>query len=662
MDKKFLFLVPSYDEDKITKEYLSYLNKDDCLFAVIDYEPNKKKSSASYIRDFYESEVLPLIKSYKCKYLLICDADFFKIIAKVQKTDVWLGYILSDYLHCIQTVYVPSFKQVFFDPERTRKKIKIALQSVLDCELGRYQEPGKEVIQRAFYPRSESEIEAWLKKLVEQNQPLTCDIEAFSLKHPDAGIGTITFCWNKHEGISFPVDYIQTGVRWKNEPVRKLLRWFFENFNNKLIFHNIAYDAYILIYQLYMKNLLDTEDLLKGLSILLKNFEDTKLIAYLATNSCAGNTLGLKALAQEYCGNYAQDEIGDITKIDLQTLLEYNLVDGLATWYVYEKYYSKMINDNQLDIYEKIFKPSTKDIIQMQLTGLPLNMERVEEVKQLLLKDQEEALKKITGSEIGKNFEAVLKEQWVQKKNSQLKTKKVTIKDCKETFNPNSNIQLRQLLYSELSLPVIEKTNTNLPATDADTFEKLKNHTKNQEILDLLQGLIDYKAVSKILTAFIPAFEKSYLAEDGCNYLFGNFNLGGTVSGRLSSSGPNLQQIPATGSKYAKLIKSCFQAPEGWIFCGLDFNALEDHISALTTRDHNKLKVYIDNFDGHSLRAFTYWKEKMPDIELAKDNEICYKAKVGSTYVWFHENEIINYLGKQYTGKELYEFLTSKRI
>mgnify|MGYP000913002253 CR=1 FL=1 len=82
----------------------------------------------------------------------------------------------------------------------------------------------------------------------------------------------------------------------------------------------------------------------------------------------------------------------------------------------------------------------------------------------------------------------------------------------------------------------------------------------------------------------------------------------------------NLQQIPATGTKYAKLIKSCFQAPEGWLLCGLDFNALEDHISALLTKDSNKLKVYIEGYDGHCLRAYQYWSHLMPDITQELEN------------------------------------------
>ena len=150
--------------------------------------------------------------------------------------------------------------------------------------------------------------------------------------------------------------------------------------------------------------------------------------------------------------------------------------------------------------------------------------------------------------------------------------------------------------------------------------------------------------MDKILTAFIPAFkEAAYSPKTDWHYLIGSFNLGGTVSGRLSSSSPNLQQIPATGSKYAKVIKSCFQAPEGWLLCGLDFAALEDHISALLTKDHNKLKVYLDHYDGHCLRSYSYFSDKMPDIteqleEIHKEGRVFKVTMDDGSVKYFNEH------------------------
>lgn len=92
-----------------------------------------------------------------------------------------------------------------------------------------------------------------------------------------------------------------------------------------------------------------------------------------------------------------------------------------------------------------------------------------------------------------------------------------------------------------------------------------------------------------------------------------------------NSSKPNLQNIPSTGTKYAKLIKGCFKAPEGWLLMSADFSSLEDRISALTTKDPNKLKVYLEGYDGHSYRAFNYYREQMPDIVLAQPGEKCFK-------------------------------------
>lgn len=141
------------------------------------------------------------------------------------------------------------------------------------------------------------------------------------------------------------------------------------------------------------------------------------------------------------------------------------------------------------------------------------------------------------------------------------------------------------------------------------------NRASAIEQIKILDALIRIAEVSKLLSTFISAFEKGILKEDGIYYLHGNLNLGGARSGRMSSNDPNLMNIPSTGNKiYAKLIKQCFKAPPGYLMVGVDFNSLEDMISALTTNDPNKLKVYLDGYDGHCLRAYSYFRDQMLDI------------------------------------------------
>jgi DNA polymerase-1 len=208
-------------------------------------------------------------------------------------------------------------------------------------------------------------------------------------------------------------------------------------------------------------------------------------------------------------------------------------------------------------------------------------------------------------------------------------------------FNPNSGPQLQRLLYELMGLPVIDYTDTRQPATGADTIEKLINHTDQPAYKELLGALIAYGKVTKILSTFIPAFEGAISKDDSDTvWLHGSFNLGGTVSGRLSSSDPNLQNIPA-GSIYGKLIKECFLGPIGWLFCGADFNSLEDYISALTTKDPNKLKVYLDGYDGHSLRAYNYFPEECASIRQATESDRCFRIKNGNTTLVCKSGDLI---------------------
>lgn len=648
-----VFLVPALRGPEIQKEYLDPFGipADDAKLLPLHFKG--KKTPVKEMKRYVTEELVPVLNQDPgVRYLIVADAGYFHVLTGYM-AEKSLGYIKDCLYGPWKVVYVPNVRTIFYDPEKVRAKIAQGMNALVTDIQGTYRKPGDGIIHFEAYPETVEEISDWLEKLLEMDRHLSIDIEGFSLKPHYTGIGTITFCWSKHEGIAFAVDYKpldEPGVREDgktiygkqvlNAPVRALLKSFFRRYLKKAIYHNISYDACVLIYQLFMKDILDTEGLLEGMDIMLANWDCTQLITYLATNSCAGNVLGLKPNAQEFAGNYAVDVV-DITTVPLNVLLKYNLIDGLSTWFVKEKNEPIMDADQQREIYQELFQPVIRDIVQMQLTGLPTNMARVKQVKEVLVAIETDALKRIHESNVVQQQVYRLKEQHVARRNSELKKKRITMADDEVQeirFNPNSYPQLQDLLYDAVGLPVIDLTDTKQPAVGAETLEKLLNHTQDQDVITFLTAMLDYSAVNKILTDFIPSFEGAIQGPDGWHYLFGSFKLGGTKSGRLSSHSPNLTNLPANvlmtvrahifelfkdilapyvkKGKLAlgKLIKSCFEAPPGWVLCGLDFASLEDRISALTTKDPNKLKVYTDGYDGHSLRAFSYFGDQMPDI------------------------------------------------
>lgn len=535
-------------------------------------KPGVKKTPVAEIKAFIKEQLVTVLEDCKTKYVLCSDSEYFKALTGISsKVEANLGYVLDSVFGSFKVIYVPSVKTRFYDPAAWDTKTSKGIQAMVAYEEGTYSAPGTGILKNVSYPKTYLEIQCALADLLAKDCDLSCDIEAFSLKHYLAGIGSIAFAWDENNGIAFNVDYKPLdekspegfyGKQIDNQPVKDLLRAFFKKFSRKMLYHNIAFDVTVLISDLFMEDLLDTEGLLTGMDYMLSNWECTKLISYLATNSCGGNELSLKTQSQEFAGNYAEEEIKDIRKIPLDDLLQYNLVDSCATWFAYNKNHPVMVQDEQLEIYETIFKPATLDIIQMQLTGMPLNMATVKKVKGELQKDFDSALNRIWDNKHTHELIQIRAEEWVTERNEKLVKKRVSFEDAEKLFekertyqtkersvddkkkpisidfNPNSNPQMARLLYEQIGLPVIETTKSGAPACDGDTIKALKNHTTNESVKELLTAFEDYAAVSKILTSFIPAMESAVKGPDGWHYLFGFFNLGGTVSGRLSSSNP----------------------------------------------------------------------------------------------------------------------------
>lgn len=601
----------------------------------------------------YLITLLKALQALGVDTIYCADAAYFKVLTKQKQAEKHMGYVLPcaiEGYEYMQVILGVNHSSIFYNPNN-QISLDLSLDTLGNHIGGTFTEIGLDIIKDAKYLSDISEIRNELHNL-HSYEELTADIETFSLKHYNAGLGTIGFAWDLHSGSVLRCDYepcepyqidvwdkkdkkykkkLAHGKRINNTQVKAAIRDFLEKYEGKLIWHNAAYDIKVLIYVLWMEeDITNHAGLLRGLEIMTRHFDCTKLITYLATNSCAGNKLSLKDIAHEFAGNYGQGEdIKDIRLMSEPVLMKYNLIDCLSTWYAEKKNRPIMIQDKQEELYEGLFKESLITIIQMELTGMPMCM------KEILRGESElqgvhdlhhgiiqahpqvkEAIKALQLNWIEKDFE----DRLAKAKNPEKLHKRV-LKDLlmgapasfPRGFNPNSGPQMATLLHEVMGLPIIETTDTGLPAADDDTLKALINHTSNESFQSLIKNIRGQLGVDKILTTFIPAFKEVQLGKDGIYYLFGSFNLGGTKSGRLSSSNPNLQNIPS-GSTYAKIVKSMFRGNTDWLFGGADFASLEDYISALTTKDPNKLKVYIDGYDGHCLRAYSYFGDQMPDI------------------------------------------------
>jgi DNA polymerase-1 len=161
------------------------------------------------------------------------------------------------------------------------------------------------------------------------------------------------------------------------------------------------------------------------------------------------------------------------------------------------------------------------------------------------------------------------------------------------SFNVNSTLQLRSVLFEELGLPILKKTPKGAPSTDASVLEKLSDQH------DIVAKLLLFRELDKLRSTYVEALLK-LVGSDG--RLHGSFNQTGAATGRLSMERPNLQNIPARSSE-GRAIRKAFVAAEDSTLLVADYSQIELRILAHLSQDPGLIEAFKNDVDIHAATA-----------------------------------------------------------
>ncbi len=184
-----------------------------------------------------------------------------------------------------------------------------------------------------------------------------------------------------------------------------------------------------------------------------------------------------------------------------------------------------------------------------------------------------------------------------------------------EEFNINSPKQLAEILFFKLNLPPVKKTKTGL-STDEEVLEKLK-----ADGAEIAKAILEYRKLAKLKNTYVDAIPK---LRDEKDRVHTTFNQIGTTTGRLSSSDPNLQNIPVKTDEGIK-IRQGFVAEKNSVLMGIDYSQIELRVLAQLSGDENLREAYQNSMDLHSLTARKIF-ELSDEEEVSREERIIAKT------------------------------------
>lgn len=374
------------------------------------------------------------------------------------------------------------------------------------------------------------------------------------------------------------VSYI-TGEELPNQLKEPILKQYFSllNDNNvKVIMHNASFDLKVFANMVGLR---------------LNCYWDTMIAANLLNEN---EPHGLKPLHDKYCGDgtgvYSINNLFEgmvFTHVPIKLGYLYAARDAKMTYELYN-YQSMWLSPNPPEGYEdlkscydvmmNIEMPLVPVILDAELRGIKLDLETANRLK-------EEYNTKL--SECVKKFQSIvdpLKDEVMQ--FIRLHTTSTTKPKLEWPINFDSPLQISELLFK-----VLKVDDKNGVGTGVKELNLILSKTKNETVKQLISTLLEYRKVQKLLTTYIEKLPNEINPNTGKIHC--NFNQYGTVTGRMSSSSPNLQNIPSKN----KEIRKMFVADDGYCLIGSDFSQQEPRLLAHMSNDKQLINAYNNGKD-----------------------------------------------------------------
>ena len=462
---------------------------------------------------------------------------------------------------CIDDKYLPVINPAMlaFKPE-AKKTWEESRENIVKYTKGQLKQQ-KLGDDKCYGIRDSKELHRYLIKARDHaNDFVALDSETSGLYPRDGYMLGISLSYEAEHGVYIDCECI-------DETAEVLLQQIFNK--KRVVFHNAKFDLAFFEYHFRFK---------------FPRFEDTMLLHYMLDEN--PGTHGLKQLSLKYTpyGDYEKgmyEWIDDYCRrngilkgsfswdlIPFEVMQDYAAMDAVCTFLLFQKFENALVKNQRLyGVYRDILIPGCRFLTDIQDAGVPFDKDRLQTSSVLMQEQIDEAIKKLYTYPAIKEFE-----------HNQGKD-----------FNPNSTLQLRGLLFDFLGLePTGKKTGTGAHSTDAEVLKELaEEHEVPQLVLDIRQKV---KIKSTYLDKIYPQLDRDSRLRTG-------FNLHGTTSGRLSSSGKmNMQQIPRDNP----IVKGCIRAAEGKKIVAMDLTTAEVYCAAVLANDKNLMDVFRSGGNFHS--------------------------------------------------------------